>query len=57
MFVHHLEDVPLDRHVELGQVDPDVHGGAALVGLVGGGAGWVDLLLVAEIDLEWAEDD
>ena len=57
MFVHHLEDVPLDRHVELGQVDPDVHGGAALVGLVGGGAGWVDLLLVPEIDLELAEDD
>ena len=31
-----LQNVPLHRHVELGQVDPDVHRGAALLRLVGG---------------------
>ena len=31
-----LQYVPLHRHVELGQVDPDVHRGAALLSLVGG---------------------
>jgi hypothetical protein len=29
----HLEDVPLDRHVELGQVDPDLHWRSLLIAL------------------------
>ena len=55
----HLEDVPLDRHVELGEVDPDVNDGgrANLLGL------GVDLdhipvlVLVPQVDLKSNKDD
>ena len=47
----YLQDVPLHGHVELGQVDADVHGGRVVLGLVGGGGGGVYLLLVSEVHL------
>ena len=47
----YLQDIPLHGHVELRQVDANVHGGRVVLGLVGGGGGGVYLLLVPEVHL------
>ena len=46
-----LQDVPLHGHVELSQVDTDVHRGAVLRGFVGRHRGGADLFLVPEVNL------
>ena len=46
-----LQYVPLHGHVELSQVDTDVHRGAVLRGFVGRHRGGADLLLVPEVNL------